>query len=200
MTDLAPPFSHHPSTVSARTGIDSAILIHAPQSKVDRVAAFSRNAGITAVYTVAGGSKMAAAHKLLATHRSIAGPEARVLFDANRYSGKNRATGDEPLSLEWVTWQLSHGAPIALTDTGYISLESIAQVDLALGRGADIASQAGGTVMTMLPIESLILKNSADRLRAAIDRSLTGPTADHAAPSYTSMSVGTPARRHSIRR
>ncbi|KXZ60999.1 hypothetical protein AB1285_21980 [Microbacterium sp. NRRL B-14842] len=170
MTDLAPPSGHHPAPVPAGTGIDSAILIHAPQSKVDRIAAFSRNAGITALYTVAGGNKTAAADKLLTTHRSIAGPESRILFDANRYSGKNRATGDAPLSLEWVTWQLDHGAPVALTDTGYISLENIAQVDLALGRGADIASQASGTVMTMLPIESLILKNSADQLRTAIDR------------------------------
>lgn len=117
MTDLIPPSGHHPAPVPAGTGIDSAILIHAPQSKVDRVAAFSRNAGITALYTVAGGNKIAAADKLLTTHRSIAGPESRILFDANRYSGKNRATGDAPLSLEWVTWQLDHGAPVALTDT-----------------------------------------------------------------------------------
>lgn len=96
MTDLAPPAGHHPAPVPAETGIDSAILIHAPQSKVDRVAAFSRNSGITAVYTVAGGNKTAAAHKLLTTHRSIAGPDARILFDANRYSGKNCATGDAP--------------------------------------------------------------------------------------------------------
>lgn len=170
MTDLIPPSGHHPAPAPAGTGVDSAILIHAPQSKVDRVAAFSRNAGITALYTVAGGNKTAAADKLLTTHRTIAGPESRILFDANRYSGKNRATGDAPLSLEWVTWQLDHGAPVALTDTGYISLENIAQIDLALGRGADIAAHVSGAVMTMLPIESLILKNSADQLRTAIDR------------------------------
>lgn len=170
MTDLAPPSGHLPARAPAETGVDSAILIHAPQSNVDRVAAFSRNTGITAVYTVAGGNKIAAADKLLAAHRSIAGPEARILFDANRYSGKNRATGAEPLSVEWVSWQLDHGAPVALTDTGYISDENIDQVDLALGRGAEIAAQVGGTVMTMLPIESSILKNSADQLRTAIDR------------------------------
>ena len=170
MTDLAPPSGHHPARIHAGTGIDRTILIHAPQSKVDRVAAFSRNAGITTIYTVAGGNRIAAADKLLKTHRSIAGSEARILFDANRYSGKNRASGEAPLSQEWVTWQLEHGAPVALTDTGYISVERIDQVDLVLARGAAIASQVGGAVMTTLPIDSLILKNSAEQLRTAIDR------------------------------
>ena len=51
-----------------------------------------------------------------------------------------------------------------------------------------------------------VVKNSSLRVAAKtlglpeVEGSLTGPTADHAAPSYTSMSVGTPARRHSIRR
>lgn len=38
--------------------------------------------------------------------------------------------------------------------------------------------------------------NCAGRLAPAIDRSLSSETALHAAPSYTSWSVGVPARRH----
>lgn len=170
MTDLAPPSGHHASLAPFGTGIDSAILINAPQSAVRSVAAFSRNQGISAVYTVARGNKIAAANRLLTAHQTVAGPEARILFDANRYSGKNRVSGDTPLSEEWVTWQLEHGAPVAITDTGYIDLEHMDQVDLVLGRAADIAEKARGQVVAMLPIDYLILKNAAARLRDAIDR------------------------------
>jgi len=171
MTDLAPrPGDPRPIPSRAGTGIDGVILVHASQSKVAEIAAFSRGQGISVIYTVARGEKIAAADRLLTQHRAIAGADARILFDANRYSGKGRALGSEPLSADWVRWQLDHQAPVALTDTGYISLERLDDLDLVLGRAADIADTVNGPVMAMLPIESLILKDRADLLRAAIDR------------------------------
>jgi hypothetical protein len=169
MTDLIPPVAHR-SAVAPLAGLESAILIHAPQSNVNRVAAFARNNGISAVYTVSRGNKLAAAKRLLEEHRAIAGKDTRIIFDANRYSGKNRLPGDAPLSEEWVSWQLEQGSPVAITDTGYIDFEHIDQIETVLNRTADIASNARGNVAAMLPLDYLILKNAGDRVRDYIDR------------------------------
>jgi len=169
MTDLAPPSAFGPVPTSVQTGLDSAILVHAPQSNVRSVAAYCYNSGVSALYTVSRGNRTAAAQRLLDEHRAVAGTTARILFDANRYSGKKRALGDEPLSAEWVAWQLDHGAPVAITDTGYIDLEHIEQIGLVLSRTTDIATKVTGPVTAMLPIDYLILKNEADRIRDFVD-------------------------------
>lgn len=169
MTDLIPPVAHRPGSTPP-TGLDSAILIHAPQSNVRSVAAFTRNNGISAIYTVSRGNQFAAGEKLLKEHRAVAGGDARILFDANRYSGKKRLLGDAPLSADWVAWQLANGAPVAITDTGYIDFANIDQIELVLNRTADIAANAAGTVVAMLPLDYLILKNAAERVRDLIDR------------------------------
>lgn len=168
MTDLAPPTGHHPVPALAGTGIDSAILIHAPHTDVQRVAAFSASSTLSTVYTVGKGHLTAAADRLLTRHREIAGVESRVLFDANRYSGKNRKLAAEPLDADWITWQHDHGAPIALTDSGYLSLERFDDLYTLLADATRIADRTASPVMAVLPLDYLILKNRADDLLAAI--------------------------------
>lgn len=171
MTDLdlttPTPRRHEPQT-RVLGGIDNAILIHAPHTDVRRVAAFSGSSTLNTVYTIGKGNLTAAADRLLTRHREVAGDQSRILFDANRYAGMNRKTAAEPLNADWVTWQLDHGVPIALTDSGYLSLERFDDVYGLLAGAAQLAARARGPVMAVLPIDYLILKNRAADLLAAI--------------------------------
>ncbi|WP_426621987.1 hypothetical protein [Microbacterium sp. As-52] len=171
MTDLdltTPSTRRHGRNTRALAGIDNAILIHAPHTDVRRVAAFSGSSTLNTVYTIGKGNITAAADRLLTKHREIAGAQSRVLFDANRYSGKNRKAATEPLDADWVNWQLDHGSPLALTDSGYLSLERFDDVHSLLADAAQLAARAAGPVMAVLPIDYLILKNRANDLLAAI--------------------------------
>lgn len=171
MTDLdltTPSTRGHEPCTRALAGIDNAILIHAPHTDVRRVAAFSGSSALSTVYTIGKGNLTAAADRLLTRHREIAGAQSRVLFDANRYSGKNRKAAAEPLDADWVNWQLDHGAPLALTDSGYLSLERFDDVHSLLADASRLAARAAGAVMAVLPIDYRILKNRADDLLAAI--------------------------------
>lgn len=83
-------------------------------------AVLTRTEGMGAVFTMTTGHHLERLEVLVREHHRLAGPPDHVLFDANRYSGKNRRTGQATLDPRWIVAQRRAGTRMALTDSPYL--------------------------------------------------------------------------------
>jgi len=83
-------------------------------------------------------------------------------LDANRYAGPNRRMGASELSIEWAKKQMELGAPLVVTDAGYIE-DDISQVRESLANASALQHKVGRPVLAMLAVGAPMLrKNRAE--------------------------------------
>jgi hypothetical protein len=124
-------------------GFGPPFMAHAPASAAPMLAQLTRSDNVGAVITT---RNRTAARKAIRRIRA-ANPQAAILLDADRYSGKRRGIGAHCMTPAWINMQLKAGLRWALTDSGYIPAGNLAALRAVLGWAAG-ASQ----VITALPL------------------------------------------------
>lgn len=150
-------------------GIDGAILMHASHTEIGRVSAFCKQRRQAPIYTVPRGNLTAAARRVRERHTAVAGADSQILFDADRYSREDRKVAIDPLTPGWLQWQLDAGAPLALTDSGYVGFDRIDTVNSLLAAASAEIASIDGPGFAVLPIDYMILKERPDYLLEAIN-------------------------------
>lgn len=82
---------------------------------------------------------------------------AYAQLDANRYAGPNRRHGATPLNAEWARKQIDLGAPLVVTDAGYLG-EDTAQLQLALAKAAELQRSVDAQVLAIIPVDASMMR------------------------------------------
>lgn len=129
-----------------------ALFIQTQGSRIALIDAASlvREEGMGVVFTISTTTKhrIRRLRDLARLHRAVAGPVDHVLFDANRYAGKNRRSGSSPLDRDWIRAQHDAGTRVALTDSPYIGKSDQAALRATLEQAATF----GDRVVAVLPL------------------------------------------------
>jgi hypothetical protein len=167
---LSPVF---PPSTNPMPGVPEVLFVHADHTKAEAVAAVCAEDFLGAVYALPKNSPSTRERTLrraIQTHRSVAGPQATILADADLYSGKNRVMGEHRLDQSWVAHQLNVGLTVACTDSGFINDATPEQLVSVLNQAAGLPQQRSGRVLTLLPLGGTWVTQRADALRAQIER------------------------------
>ncbi len=143
-------------------GEDTPLLMHAKASQGLKpgLIQWCAAAQLGAIYTR---PKRRDLTKLIELHRTHdAGP---VLFDAERYSGKDRDQAKPTLDPDWIVCQRSHGLPYGLTDSPIIEANDLARLKIILEQGARIPG-----AITALPLAKRWFTHDVNEVVQQINR------------------------------
>jgi hypothetical protein len=161
------PFTHHRQPVTARTRTPllaegTPLLMHARASQGLKPGLIvgCAAAQLGAIYT---GAKPREMDELIRLHETLgAGP---VLFDADRYTGKNRDQVKPTLDPDWVTAQRALGVRHALTDSPFIADGDRTRLASILMQGARMPG-----AITALPLGKRWFTHDAAELAELLNR------------------------------
>ncbi len=105
------------SSSTVLPGLNTRLLVHCRPKEALAVAALCSHAPLGAVFVTPTRQVASAVN---ATMRR-ASETAPILFDADRYSGKNRKMAHAGIDARWINTQHELGAAWALTDSGYVA-------------------------------------------------------------------------------
>jgi len=160
-TPVVQPRLHLPSPRALSPGCP-AIFIHSDgvEDRAQAVASLCTDEGIGAVHVVGvrDANKIHRMRRLVELHRQSGGRVEHVLFDAARYSGKNRTSGPADLDPSWVQAQLEAGVSQAMTDSPFVPEDDFDTVWSILSQ----TKAMGVPAIAVLPMHlSLVRKHSA---------------------------------------
>lgn len=106
--------------------VASPLLVQGSPEQAPQIARLATSAGVGAVYTASQrGNDVSAENALLSAariHNDIVSGGPGPILDLSRYSGRAKRQGaDRALTPKWLEQQLDAGAPIALTDSGFVT-------------------------------------------------------------------------------
>lgn len=115
---------------------------------------------------------------------------AYAQLDANRYAGPNRRHGATPLNTDWAKKQVELGAPLVVTDTGYLG-EDTAQLQAALAQAADLQRTVDSPVLATIAVDATMLRKQRNEVVDLIGGSTVpvGLALGHAKDPFSAQSV-----------
>lgn len=160
-----------PPSLRPVAGITESFFVHAPNARVQAIAQLCAAESLGAIYTMpVGKSRDATLKATLATHHEIAGTDATVLVDANRYSGNKRMPASTSLSLEWLQRQWDAGTRWAVTDSGYVERDADDDLRALFAAGDKLARKATEPFFLALPIDNQWVTKRASELRNLVEQ------------------------------
>lgn len=156
-------------TENALPGLGSSLLVQAPQARNELVRELVTSEGLGVVYSLdplrRKRDPRAEARAIIEYTRSKA-PDAAILVDANRYSGKNRKGEERGLTAGWTDYQLKQcSLDYALTDSWYVERGNTQSLETLLSAG----SRLGANVITVLPLHWKWLTEDLEALKARLE-------------------------------
>lgn len=166
---LVQPRLHLPSPRALSPGCP-AIFIHSDgvEDRAKTVASLCTAEGIGAVHVVGvkDKNKIGRMRRLAALHLESGGRVEHVLFDAARYSGKNRISGHTDLDPAWVQAQLAAGVSHAMTDSPFVPEDDLDTVWSILSQ----TKAMGVPAIAVLPMHLSLLRKHSTRLLELINK------------------------------
>lgn len=164
------PIAPSPVHISSNRleGLNSDLLVQVPGTSIDPTRTLIRDLGVGVVYTIETVNRTKriglAGTAIDQTRRH--NPDADILIDAARYSGRSRTPASAGLSPDWVRFQREERKlPWALTDSGYCAAGDRDGLRTILTS----AARLGSGVIATLPIAGTWLTDDASFLREQID-------------------------------
>lgn len=159
-----------PPSLRPVQGVGESFFVHAPSSKVSSVAPLCAMEALGAVYTMpTGDTRSKTLKSTVELHRHIAGAEATVLVDANRYSGKNRLLASAPLSRRWLEEQWDLGITWAITDSGYVDRGATNDLRALVANAKALSRSTTGQFFLAVPIDVKWVTEDAEQLRKLVE-------------------------------
>jgi len=141
------------------------LLVHTRMNQLDLAAPVCGTEGLGAIVCISHKSGRTDAVGLAARFAVAGGHPARLLFDANRYSGKRRAIGADGMSASWVRLQTNAGIVNPLTDGGYVPEGRFDALRDVLQSAADM----GEHVIATLAVANQFMHKDVYRLIEAVN-------------------------------
>lgn len=156
-------------TESVLPDLGSSLFIQAPQARNELVRTLVATEGLGVVYSLDPRRKKRDPRtelQAIVHHTRFRAPEAAILVDANRYSGKNRKSSKQGLTPQWTKFQLTNcSLPYALTDSWYVGRGDIQSLDSLLAESARL----GDRVITVLPLHWKWLTEDLETLKSRLE-------------------------------
>jgi hypothetical protein len=156
-------------TENALPDLGCSLFIQAPQARNGLVRDLVASQGLGVVYSLDPRRRKRdprAEARAIVDYTRHKAPDAAILLDANRYSGKNRKIADLGLTPGWTQYQLHHcSVPYALTDSWYVGRSDTRSLDQLLTE----AGKLGPRVITVLPLHWKWLTEDLDTLKDRLE-------------------------------
>lgn len=144
---------------ASRSSTIPLVFIQGPVEEDAAVVRVCESNGMGAILTTSSSRGAASAKHVLseAAHRHANRSNVPVALDVNRYAGRNRRNASTALDPSWIDQQLTAGATFALSDSGFVSDTSFADLDALFANARRLPYLETGRVRTVVAVSSQAL-------------------------------------------